>query len=80
MFSFRSTAGTQIGFMNGGSVTGSLSPGPVTLGDLLTAFPFDTSDTLFVLSLTGADLWASIENGFSVYPVSDGRLAQFKTN
>jgi len=61
--------------MNGGSVRGSISPGLVTLGDLLTALPFDTSDSIFVLSLTGADLWASIENGFSVYPISDGRLA-----
>lgn len=41
-----------------------------SLGDLLETFPFD-GDTV-VLKLTGADIWAALNNAFSKYPADAG--------
>jgi 5'-nucleotidase len=52
--------------------TGS-GPYDVTLGDALTVFPFGNSAATTVIS--GANLWAALENGVSNYP-NDGRFPQ----
>lgn len=48
--------------VNGGSIRGSIASGTVTRGDLMTVMPF--SNTLVVVTLTGAQLWDLFE--FSV--------------
>lgn len=53
--------------------SGSSGPYDVTLGDALTVFPFGNSAV--TSSISGANLWAALENGVSGYP-NDGRFPQ----
>ncbi len=53
--------------------SGSTGPYDVTLGDALTVFPFGNSAV--TSSISGANLWAALENGVSGYP-NDGRFPQ----
>jgi 5'-nucleotidase len=48
-------------------------PYDVTIGDALTVFPFGNSAV--TSSISGANLWAALENGVSGYP-NDGRFPQ----
>lgn len=52
---------------------GSSGPYDVTLGDLVSVFPFGNSAA--TTRISGADLWKALENGVSGYP-SDGRFPQ----
>jgi 2',3'-cyclic-nucleotide 2'-phosphodiesterase (5'-nucleotidase family) len=52
---------------------GSSGPYDVTLGDVLTALPFE--NFLATTTISGEQLWKALENGVSVYPGS-GRLPQ----
>ena len=52
---------------------GSSGPYDVTLGDLVSVFPFGNSAA--TTRISGADLWLALENGVSGYP-SDGRFPQ----
>lgn len=52
---------------------GNSGPYDVTLGDVLTALPFE--NYLATTNISGAQLWKALENGVSVYPGS-GRLPQ----
>ena len=52
---------------------GSSGPYDVTLGDLVSVFPFGNSAA--TTRISGADLWRALENGVSGYP-SDGRFPQ----
>lgn len=53
--------------------TGVSGPFDVTLGDALTVFPFGNSAV--TTTITGANLWAALENGVSNFP-NDGRFPQ----
>lgn len=53
--------------------TGRVGPYDVTLGDALTVFPFGNSAV--TTTITGANLWAALENGVSNVP-NDGRFPQ----
>jgi len=53
--------------------TGNSGPYDVTLGDALTVFPFGNSAV--TTTITGANLWAALENGVSNVP-NDGRFPQ----
>jgi 5'-nucleotidase len=53
--------------------TGATGPFDVTLGDALTVFPFGNSTA--TTSISGANLWAALENGVSGFP-NDGRFPQ----
>ena len=55
--------GTQIAFMNGGGIRASIPVGDVSLGDVLEVLPF--GNTIATFELTGADVWAALENGVS---------------
>jgi 5'-nucleotidase len=55
--------GTQIAFQNGGGIRSSISAGDVSLGDVLEVLPFGNAVATF--ELTGADVWAALENGVS---------------
>lgn len=50
---------------------GSSGPYDVTLGDAYTVFPF--GNTISIVNVTGANLWAALENGVSRWP-TDGRF------
>ncbi len=56
----------DIAFTNGGGIRSSLPAGDITVGDILTVLPF--GNTVRVIELSGADVKAALENGFSTYP------------
>jgi 2',3'-cyclic-nucleotide 2'-phosphodiesterase (5'-nucleotidase family)/predicted AlkP superfamily phosphohydrolase/phosphomutase len=68
----REYAGTQLAFVNTGSIRSGLSAGPVTYGDLFTAQPFQ-DDYLDTFSLTGAQVWALLRQQFQA---PDNRIMQ----
>jgi 5'-nucleotidase len=51
--------------------TGTTGPYDVVLGDAYTVFPFGNS--ISTTTITGANLWAALENGVSLWP-SNGRF------
>jgi 5'-nucleotidase len=55
--------GTQIVFQNGGGIRASIPAGEVSLGDVLEVLPF--GNTVATFKLSGADVWAALENGVS---------------
>jgi 5'-nucleotidase/UDP-sugar diphosphatase len=55
--------GTQIVFQNGGGIRASIPAGEVSLGDVLEVLPF--GNTIATFKLSGADVWAAVENGVS---------------
>jgi 5'-nucleotidase/UDP-sugar diphosphatase len=67
-------AGAEIALQNGGGLRAGLPAGPITWGDVLTVLPF--SNTLATLKLSGADLRAALENGFSAAETGAGRFPQ----
>ncbi len=56
----------DIAFTNGGGIRSSLAAGDITVGDILTVLPY--GNTVRVIELSGADVKAALENGFSTYP------------
>lgn len=52
---------------------GSSGPYDVTLGDLVSVFPF--GNNIAITRISGADLWRALENGVSGWP-ADGRFPQ----
>ncbi|EWY37451.1 hypothetical protein N825_17730 [Skermanella stibiiresistens SB22] len=55
--------GTRIAIQNGGGIRTGIPAGQVTMGQILEVLPF--SNTLATFSITGADLWTSLESGVS---------------
>jgi 5'-nucleotidase len=68
------SAGAQISLMNGGSIRASIDAGQVTLGELLDVQPF--GNTIGLVTLTGTQLKAALENGVSQIETTAGRFAQ----
>jgi 5'-nucleotidase len=66
--------GAEIALQNGGGLRAGLAAGPISWGDLLTVLPF--SNTLAMLRLSGANLVAALENGFSAAESGAGRFPQ----
>ncbi len=62
--------GAVAGLYNGGGVRAGIAPGEITLGDVLTAFPFP--NTLVVATLSGEDLRAVLEHGVSAVGLHEG--------
>ncbi|MCK8060184.1 MULTISPECIES: 5'-nucleotidase C-terminal domain-containing protein [unclassified Fusibacter] len=60
----------DVAFTNGGGIRSSIDVGPVTKGEVLTVLPY--GNTVRVIELTGADIWAAIENGVDEYPSAKG--------
>jgi 5'-nucleotidase len=58
------TQGTQASFINGGALRAGLKSGDVSLGDLLTVYPF--TDTVATFELEGRDLLAALEHSVSL--------------
>jgi len=55
--------GTQIAFQNGGGIRASIPAGDISIGDVLEVLPF--GNTIATFELSGADVWAALENGVS---------------
>ncbi len=70
----RSTVGADVALINAGQIRGSIEPGPVTLGDVLSVLPFDSS--LVTLQVTGSVLRQVLENSVSQWPNHAGRFLQ----
>ncbi len=67
-------AGAQLALMNGGSIRTSVDAGPITLGELIEVQPF--GNTITLVSLTGDQLKAALENGVSQLETVAGRFPQ----
>ncbi|KAL6046142.1 GTPaseactivator protein for Ras-like GTPase [Balamuthia mandrillaris] len=52
----------QIAVDNAGAAGAAIPAGNITLGTIVSAFPFHVTDTLSVVSLRGATLWKAMEN------------------
>jgi 5'-nucleotidase len=55
--------GVVAALVNGGSVRSGFAAGPITFGDMLSAYPF--ADNVVELTVSGADLRAALEHGLS---------------
>lgn len=66
----RDLTGADVAFTNGGGIRDSISAGDVTIGDVITAFPF--SNFVVEIEVTGADLLQSAEHGARLYPAENG--------
>ena len=62
--------GAVAAIYNGGGVRAGIAQGQITLGDVLTAYPFP--NTLVVLTLSGEDLRAALEHGVSAIGLHEG--------
>ncbi|HNP30207.1 MAG TPA: bifunctional UDP-sugar hydrolase/5'-nucleotidase [Nitrospirales bacterium] len=70
----RRTLGADIALINAGQIRGSLEPGPVTFGDVLSVLPFDSA--LVTLHVTGRMLRQVLEHSVSQWPNHSGRFFQ----
>ncbi len=67
-------AGAQIAIQNGGGIRTSIPAGPINLGQVIEVLPF--GNYLVVLSLTGEQIIAALENGVSQVERVAGRFPQ----
>ncbi|WP_316570495.1 5'-nucleotidase C-terminal domain-containing protein [Neobacillus sp. YIM B06451] len=65
---------TTIGIQNGGGIRASIDVGEITLGEILEVMPFENQ--LVALDLTGAEIWAALENGVSQVETKQGKFPQ----
>ena len=70
----RAVSNTDIAITNGGGIRASIPKGPITVGSVYTALPFD--NLLVKLELTGKQITAALENGFSMVETAQGRFPQ----
>lgn len=67
-------SGAQIAIQNSGGIRASIPAGPITLGQAMEVLPF--GNYLVVLSLTGEQILAALENGVSQVENVAGRFPQ----
>jgi 5'-nucleotidase len=67
----RKRAGADAAVLGGGSIRNSIPEGPITLGTLVNAFPFN--NTLCVVRVKGKGIVEALEHGLSRYSVESGR-------
>ena len=70
----RDTLQTDVALVNGGQIRQSLEAGAVTLGDVLSVLPFDSS--LMTLQVSGKVLLHVLEHSVSQWPNHSGRFLQ----
>jgi 5'-nucleotidase len=70
----REHTGAQIVFMNGGGIRANIEAGDVTVGQVLTVLPF--GNLIATYELSGAGVWAALENGVSRVEDGAGRFVQ----
>lgn len=64
----------DIALINGGQIRASLPAGPVTLGQVLSVLPFESS--IVTITVTGEQLLLALENSVSLFPRHVGRFLQ----
>lgn len=62
--------GADIGFTNGGGIRASIPAGDITVGDIMTSFPFN--NFLSVIEITGSEVMEALEKGVDSYPEQAG--------
>ena len=72
----RKIAGADIAITNGGGIRAPLSAGMLTMGDLYTILPFD--NTLYTMTLKGADVLKAIEHGIMPANMGWGQFSGIK--
>jgi 2',3'-cyclic-nucleotide 2'-phosphodiesterase (5'-nucleotidase family) len=70
----REVSGADIAFNDGGTIRASIPKGPITVGSVYTVLPFD--DLLMNIQITGKQIVAAFENGFSQVEIGGGRFPQ----
>ena len=70
----RELASSDIAITNGGGIRASIKKGPIKIGDVYNVLPFD--NLIVKLELTGKDVLAALENGFSQVESGAGRFPQ----
>lgn len=68
----KETANADIALTNGGGIRASIDVGEITKGEAITVLPF--GNIVVLKEVSGADVLAALENGFSKYPAYDGRF------
>ena len=66
--------GTDIGWLNGGSMRDNIAAGPVTYNRLLSACPY--SNNMVIIRTTGQDILDALEIAMRGYPKADGCFPQ----
>jgi len=66
--------GADVALMNGGGIRSSIPQGPITMGQVLEVLPYGNEIT--ILTLTGAELTAALENSVSQVEGGAGRFLQ----
>ncbi|MBT9144082.1 MAG: Mannosylglucosyl-3-phosphoglycerate phosphatase [Dehalococcoidia bacterium] len=70
----RKFTGADIAIQNSGGLRANIPVGPITLGDIFTALPFDNN--IVVLELTGAEIRRALEHGVSQPLIGGGAFPQ----
>jgi len=65
-------SGADVALTNGGGIRASIDVGDITLGEVLTSFPF--TNVLTNIEVTGADLMAALEHGVKDFPAAAGHF------
>ncbi|TJX68363.1 LysM peptidoglycan-binding domain-containing protein [Soehngenia saccharolytica] len=68
----RKSTGADFALTNGGGIRASIDEGEITLGEILTAFPF--TNTLAVIKVTGEEVLKALEHGVDAYPEPAGHF------
>jgi 5'-nucleotidase len=63
---------TTLAIQNGGGIRASIPQGMITMGQVLEVLPYGNQIT--ILSLSGEDVWAALENGVSQVAEGSGRF------
>lgn len=66
--------GADVALTNGGGIRASIPAGDITLGQVITTFPF--GNYIVTIEATGQDLIDAMENGLSDYPELKGAFPQ----
>jgi 2',3'-cyclic-nucleotide 2'-phosphodiesterase (5'-nucleotidase family) len=66
--------GADCALTNGGGIRASIDVGEITKGEVITVLPFN--NTCVVIEVTGAELYAAVENGLAGLPDASGAYCQ----
>ena len=66
--------GADVAITNGGGIRASIPAGDITVGQIITTFPF--GNYVVILETTGQDLLDAMEHGLRVYPEPNGGFPQ----
>ena len=65
-------SGADVALTNGGGIRASIPAGDITMGHVLTTFPFTNYPV--VIEVTGETIKAALEHGVNAYPAAEGRF------